>query len=98
MNINLNSKVSSGNKKPAYWQCAVIGRLSSLFRQSFCPNKEKNEQMSPNNIVEKYLAEYDERFGFTVHNGIVNKEIYEETKSYYVFKCLATHYNLSTRL
>jgi len=81
---------------PALRVGAVIGRLSSIFCQLFCCRKKEIKQMSPNNIVEKYLSEYDERFGFTVHNGIVSKEVYEETKSYYVFKCLATHYNFST--
>ena len=50
------------------------------------------------NIVDKYMSENESRFGFVLRLNLVSREVYEETKSYYVFKCLATHYNFSVPL
>ena len=61
---------------------------NKIFRFLF-GNKKVESTQSVNiveNIVERYMSEFDSRFGFILQNGIDSREEYEKTKSYYVSK------------
>ena len=57
---------------------------NKIFRFLFGNKKVENTQSV--NIVEKYMSEFDSRFGFIQRNGIDSREEYEKTKLYYVSK------------
>ncbi len=57
---------------------------NKIFRFLF--GNKKVESTQSVNIVERYMSEFDSRFGFILRNGIDSREEYEKTKSYYVSK------------
>ena len=57
---------------------------NKIFRFLF--GNKKVESTQSVNIVERYMSEFDSRFGFILQNGIDSREEYEKTKSYYVSK------------
>ncbi len=57
---------------------------NKIFRFLF--GNKKVESTQSVNIVERYMSEFDSRFGFILRNWIDSREEYEKTKSYYVSK------------
>jgi hypothetical protein len=76
--------------------CSVCGKVAVGLPKFVNPPEPPSPPVI--NVVEKYMSEFDSRFEFVLRNKLSSREEYEETKSFYVFKCLATHYNFSIQL
>lgn len=64
------------------WKNKMYKIISFLFIH------KKVETHTSMNLVEKYMYEFDNRFGFILRNGIDSPEQYEKTKLYYISKNL----------
>lgn len=91
---NFNSTTEHKALRPQFFKPVVIARLFSKWF-GLGEKVAQNDKNNNNSLVETYLDDFDNRFKFMVENNLVSQESYNLTKSYYVFKCLAIHYNLS---